>query len=194
VDITGPAGTLVARFDAASKPGRGHAVLCHPHPLYGGTLHDGVLDCLAQVLLAHGVDCLRFNFRGAGGSAGRHDNGRGEVEDLQAAIAWLRSEHDVAHLWLGGYSFGASVVWQTLARIPEPERILLVAPPVGVMAFPERNLSCPVDVFMGDEDEFADVDALAAWRGVRSHLIAGANHFFLGQADTLRRRIEQAIS
>jgi len=194
VEISGPAGALEARFDESDQPGRAHAVLCHPHPLYGGTLHDGVLNCLAQVLLANGVHCLRFNFRGVGGSEGSHDNGRGEVEDLRAAIGWLKSQHEVEHLWLGGYSFGASVVWNSLEGMPEPERILLVAPPVGVMAFPERQLRCPVDVFIGDADDFADQDALAAWRGVHAHLIAGANHFFLGQTDTLKRRIEQAIS
>lgn len=194
MDIPGPAGALVARFDAASDPGRARAVLCHPHPLYGGTLHDAVLDCLAQVLLANGVDCLRFNFRGAGGSEGSHDHGRGEVADLQAAIAWLQAEHGADHLWLGGYSFGANVVWQSLDRVPAPERVLLVAPPVGMMDFPPRQVRCPVDVFIGDADDFADLDALAAWEGVTSHVIAGANHFFVGQTETLKRRIEQAIS
>ena len=192
--IPGPAGALVARFDAAAEPGRASAVLCHPHPLYGGTLEDAVLDCLAQVLLANGVDCLRFNFRGAGGSEGSHDHGHGEVEDLLAAIAWLQTEHGADHLWLGGYSFGANVVWQSLDRAPAPERVLLVAPPVGMMDFPPRRVGCPVDVFIGDADDFADLDALAAWEGVTSHVIAGANHFFVAHADTLKRRIEQAIS
>ena len=192
--IPGPAGALVARFDAAAEPGRASAVLCHPHPLYGGTLEDAVLDCLAQVLLANGVDCLRFNFRGAGGSEGSHDHGHGEVEDLLAAIVWLQTEHGADHLWLGGYSFGANVVWQSLDRAPAPERVLLVAPPVGMMDFPPRRVGCPVDVFIGDADDFADLDALAAWEGVTSHVIAGANHFFVAHADTLKRRIEQAIS
>jgi alpha/beta superfamily hydrolase len=145
------------------------------------------------VLLGNGVDTLRFNFRGAGGSDGRHDNGAGEVEDLQAAIAWLQTEHGSGPLWLGGYSFGAYVVWQSLDRVPPPARVLLIAPPVGMMAFPPRQPGCPVDVFVGDADDFADLDALAAWEGITRHVLAGANHFFVGQSDVLKRRIEQAI-
>ncbi len=194
LDIPGPAGALEARFDEASSPVRASAVLCHPHPQYGGTMNDAVLDCLAQTLLANGVSCLRFNFRGVGNSEGGYDGSGGEVDDLRAAVSWLQAERAPSQLWLGGYSFGANVVWQSLAGMPEPHRVLLIAPPVGSMAFPNRDLSCPVDVFIGDADEFASQDALAAWRGIRGHIIAGANHFFLGQWDTLRQRIEQVIS
>ncbi len=194
MDIPGPAGALEACLDVASGPVRAHAVLCHPHPLYGGTMNDAVLDCLAQTLLASGVSCLRFNFRGVGNSEGRYDGNGGEIEDLRAAVGWLQSEHSPSQLWLGGYSFGANVVWQSLTSLPEPDRVLLVAPPVGSMAFPELHLSCPVDIFIGDADEFARQDVLAAWQGIRSHVIVGANHFFLGQWETLRQRIEQAIS
>jgi alpha/beta superfamily hydrolase len=194
LDFPGPAGALEARLDAANGPVRAHAVLCHPHPLYGGTMNDAVLDCLAQTLLGSGVSCLRFNFRGVGNSGGRYDGNGGEVEDLRAAVGWLQSEHSPSQLWLGGYSFGANVVWQCLAGMPEPHRVLLIAPPVGSMSFPELDLSCPVDIFIGDADEYARQDALAAWRGVRAHTIVGANHFFLGQRETLQQRIEQAIS
>jgi len=194
LDIPGPAGALEARFDATGGAVRGHAVLCHPHPLYGGTMNDAVLDCLAQTLLNNGVSCLRFNFRGVDKSEGSYDGNGGEVEDLCSVVGWLQSEHAGSPLWLGGYSFGASVVWQGLAGMPEPYRVLLVAPPVGSMAFPDRDLNCPVDVFIGDADEFARRDALEAWQGIRRHIIAGGNHFFLNHLDTLRQRIEQAIT
>ncbi|MEZ5557383.1 MAG: hypothetical protein R3E86_02385 [Pseudomonadales bacterium] len=155
MDIPGPVGALEADFSAGATPARGHAVLCHPHPLYGGSMHDAVLGCVSDALLSAGVSCLKFNFRGVGASEGRHDGRGGEVEDLGAALAWLLAEPPdgvpVTSLWLCGYSFGAHVVWQYLARQASGTgrahalassaggrvaRVLLVAPPVGPMAFP----------------------------------------------------------
>jgi alpha/beta superfamily hydrolase len=206
VNIPSPAGVLQAdlqrppALDGAAESGIAQAptgtvaVLCHPHPLYGGNMHDAVLDCLASALLAAGVTCLRFNFRGVGASSGRHDGGAGEVDDLLAAIAWLVASEQPQHLWLGGYSFGSHVVWESLGRGSAPDRLLLVAPPVGRMPFASRHLDCPADVFAGDADEFADQALLATWAGINLHLIKGADHFFVGYRDILQRRIEQAIS
>ena len=157
-------------------------------------MRDAVLDCLADTLLAAGVTCLRFNFRGVGGSSGHHDGGPGEVDDLLAAIAWLQANEHPQHLWLGGYSFGSHVVWESLGRDIAPDRLLLVAPPIGRLPFTSRRLDCPADVFVGDADEFADQTLLAKWEGINLHLIKGADHFFVGYRDILQRRIEQAIS
>jgi alpha/beta superfamily hydrolase len=217
LNIPSPAGSLEALYEpgfdggsaSATAAGGVCAVLCHPHPLYGGNMHDGVLDCVANVLRRAGVGCLRFNFRGVGASSGAHDGGAGEVDDLLAAIAWLRTNdratdrandranQNVDRLWLGGYSFGAYVAWQSLARGASPERVLLVAPPVGRMPFTEQSPGCRVDVFAGDQDEFVDQAALTAWQGVHTHVIAGADHFFSsppGAWEALGREVARAIA
>jgi uncharacterized protein len=189
--IPGPAGPLESRYDAAPRPAGKQAVLCHPHPQYGGSLHDGVLDVVARVLLEAGIGVLRFNFRGVGASAGRYDGGRGERSDLQAAAAWLQAEFPSDALWAGGYSFGAWVTWQALGADLQPARVLLVAPPIGTMAFAAHTLSMPVDAVAGSADAFIDQTALQALPGVRCHLIDGADHFFSGHdrelAEVVRR-------
>jgi hypothetical protein len=193
MDIDGPSGALEARYDDAPGPAGAQAVLCHPHPRYGGSLHDAVLDCLTDALLEAGIGVLRFNFRGVGGSAGRYDDGRGEADDLLAAACWLRSAHPGDALWLGGYSFGAWVAWQALDLGLQPDRVLLVAPPVGRLTFRPHEPEVPVDVVIGDADAFADPAALAAWSGVITHTVAGADHFFTGCMDALARQFRGII-
>jgi alpha/beta superfamily hydrolase len=193
MDIPGPAGALEAQLDRSDSDGGAFAVLCHPHPQYGGSMHDAVLATLAGALLDAGVSCLRFNFRGVGNSEGRSSGGSAEAEDLLAAAAWLRAEHSPERLWLGGYSFGASMVWQAAAAI-NPERLLLIAPPVGAMPFAEQSLNADIDVFAGDRDDYVDFAQLDRLRGARVHQLAGADHFFMGLHDQLRQDIAAAIS
>jgi uncharacterized protein len=193
MEIPGPTGIMEAQHQPATRPHGAEVVLCHPHPLYGGSMHDGVLDCAARALLASGVGVLRFNFRGVGHSEGRFDGGRGEIDDLIAAIRWLRDRTPGAPLWLGGYSFGAHIAWQA-AQTTGAERILLLAPPIGPMDFPAQPIDCPVDVFAGDRDDFIDADALAMWTGVRVHVMAGCDHFFSGRLNELADRITDAVA
>jgi alpha/beta superfamily hydrolase len=176
---------LQAQLSESPPTGGAYAVLCHPHPQFGGTMHDNVLGILASALERSGVACLRFNFRGVGTSAGSHDGNGGEVDDVVAAVQWLQSEHAPKAITLGGYSFGASMAWQALDKLDPPQRVVLIAPPVGMMDFPARELECPVDVVVGDADQYVDPDALAAWSGVTAHIIAGADHFFSGKAQEL---------
>ena len=156
-------------------------------------MHDGVLNILVGVLERSGVSCLRFNFRGTGGSEGRHDGNGGEVDDVLAAVAWLQAEHQPTKLTLGGYSFGANMLWQALAQVDTPERALLIAPPVGVMEFKPRKLDCSVEVFVGDADQFMNPQALAAWDGIRAHTIAGADHFFAGKWKELEAALAAVV-
>jgi uncharacterized protein len=194
VNIPGPSGPLEAVLSRPVRAAGTAAVLCHPHPLYGGTMHDAVLECLARVLVDTGVTCLRFNFRGVGASAGRFSGGAGELDDLAAAVDWIAREERPARLWLGGYSFGAHVVWQAAGRALAAERMLLVAPPNGAMAFAAQRPPCPVDAFFGSADAFVDAEGLAALPGVTAHVVLGADHFFTGVLDELEARIRSAIA
>ena len=190
--ISGPAGAIEAELELAPQEKTITAVLCHPHPQYGGTMHDAVLATLARVLLQRGVNCLRFNFRGVGASEGRYDDGHGEQDDLTAVCAWVADEYPRDTLWLGGYSFGASIVWQCLEQL-NPERGLLVAPPVGAMAFAATTYTGKLSVFAGDRDTFVDLPRFEALFGANGHIINGADHFFAARHGELATSIEAAL-
>jgi hypothetical protein len=190
--IPGPSGVLEAALTTTADASDCFAVLCHPHPEYGGSMEDSVVGVLEAALLGAGVACVRFNFRGVGASEGRYDGGSGEQEDLIAVVDWLRDEHEPTHLWLGGYSFGASVVWHALDRI-EPERALLVAPPTRVTQFEVLDPAVPVDTFSGSDDDYVDLQILERLPSVRSHVIHGADHFFSGHLLELERSISRTL-
>ena len=191
--VAGPAGALETRLSQPDEPGHGTALLCHPHPQYGGNMHDAVLDVLARELLASGVTVARFNFRGVGRSKGRYDGQGGEAEDVRAMLEWLAAEHGGESTLLGGYSFGAAMAWQACQAGATPARVILIAPPVGMMRFEGAPLACPVAVFAGDQDEFIDADALAQWQGPEISIIKGADHFFSGKWDQLGAAIRSQI-
>ncbi len=193
IDIPGPAGAIDARLDTPAQPVGRIAVLAHPHPQYGGSMHDAVLDVLARELLDAGTHVVRFNFRGVGGSEGHYDNGHGEADDVLAVIAWATSEHPDSALIVGGYSFGAAMTWRACTHGAAPRQVLLVAPPVGTMPFDGDPPDCPVHVFAGEQDEFIDPAKLAAWKGVTVQQIAGANHFFTGRSNELAAAIRTAL-
>lgn len=192
MDIPGPAGQLHALHDSASEPRGITAVLCHPHPQYGGSMYDGVLQTAAEVLLAHGVDCIRFNFRGVGGSAGHYDNGVGETADLLAVAAWASEHYPDNRQWWLGYSFGAAVVWRGL-QDQSPSRAVLIAPPVGMLDFSGARDGIPIDAVAGDRDDFVDSAKLNTLPGVTTHIIPGADHFFSANHDQLAATLAAII-
>lgn len=189
--IPGPAGSLEAHYREGSARPPLLAVLCHPHPQYGGRMDDAVLGVLARVLDDAGASVLRFNFRGVGASEGRFDGGAGETDDLLAAAAWLRARHPDGALWAGGYSFGAWVTWRALGQGLAAARAVLLAPPVGPMEFAALASDLPVDVVSGDADDFIDPAALARWPGIRHHTVDGADHFFSGRCAELAALLAQ---
>lgn len=192
MEIQGPAGSLQVQFDAAPATADKVALLCHPHPQYGGSMHDAVLQTAADVLLANGVSCLRFNFRGVGASEGRYDNGEGEAEDLLAAAAWAQAQYPSATQWWLGYSFGAAMVWRALASA-QPARAILIAPPVGMMDFSGTHQGLAIDAIAGDRDDFVDISQLNALDGVSGHIIEGADHFFSGHHGQLSEAISAIV-
>lgn len=179
VSISAPCGQLEGLLESGGDASGPVLVLCHPHPQYGGSMYDGVLDCAAQALGPHVRACLRFNFRGVGDSDGAWDAGAGEVDDVVAAANFLTDEYPDAPLWILGYSFGAAMAAHAAPRIG-PARLILIAPPAGRMSLPAVAGEC--DVIYGDRDEFIDGEALRRWSrsNVRLHTIAGCNHFFSG--------------
>ena len=192
LSIPGPCGVLDAELSRCTSENAGLAVLCHPHPLYGGSRHDAVLACAAGVLEALDFDVLRFDFRGVGRSAGSIQGDGSEVDDLLAVVDWARQELKPPTLWVGGYSFGAAIAWRA-CRSVSVDRLLLIAPPVGRMDFEQYEPGIPVHAFVGGLDDFVDPSALAQLPGVRVVTLPGADHFFSGEMETLAAALEQAL-
>jgi alpha/beta superfamily hydrolase len=186
--IDGPSGPLEALLEApaAGTSPRALGVVCHPHPLFGGTMTNKVVHTVARAFVAHGAATLRFNFRGVGASAGSYDEGRGETDDLLAVVAHGRALFPGLPLWLGGFSFGSFVALRGHAAAGAA-RLVTVAPPVGRWDFaglePPR---CPWLVVQGDQDELVDVGAVRQWLATQPLapqlvVLPGAEHFFHGR-------------
>ncbi len=183
--------SLEARLTGPERP-RGGLVVCHPHPLYGGDMENPVVVRLAEVAGAAGLAALRFNFRGAGRSTGRHDGGRAERHDVEAALAHLAALRPAGTpLLLAGYSFGAVVSARVADAGPETplDGLILVAPPVGLAGeAPFTDLAgtgLPLLVVVGTRDEYAPLPAVQQLAGrlprARLEVIEGASHFFFGK-------------
>jgi alpha/beta superfamily hydrolase len=196
--IPSPTGQLEAHLEQPAEATRAIAI-CHPHPQYGGSMHDIVVDTVDGVAGRHGFATLRFNFRGVGASTGRFDNGVGEVDDLLAALAWLRERTEGLPVWLAGYSFGSNVVWRSIVRAGELGGALLIAPPVALMDFADRPTLPPrLTLIAGDRDDYVDSAALSRWAadaapGAVIETVRGADHFFSGAHAQLARAVEQAL-
>ena len=198
MDIQGPAGAIETRFDNATDA-RAIAVLAHPHPLYGGSMHDGVLSCVVDTFLLSQISCVRFNFRGVGQSAGAHDGGLGEVDDLICVAQSVAQNEAQLPLWLVGYSFGALMTVKALPAL-QATQTLLIAPPNAAMAFPETafNGDSPSEsqtrVIAGELDQFVDFEGITALAGAGNvDKIAGADHFFSGYQADLTDALERYL-
>ena len=187
--VAGPAGSLECAIDApAHGSGRGLAVLCHPHPLHGGTLDNKIVQTLARTFVALGYTAVRFNFRGIGASAGHWDHGLGEVDD---ALAVIHAHRGLGQpLVLGGFSFGGYVASQAAARLPageQAERLVLVGP--AVQTFPMVPVPADTLVIHGEADEVVPLGAVFDWARPQSlpvTVVPGAGHFFHGQLTLLK--------
>lgn len=196
VDLEGPCGRLEGvLWDPEGAP-RAAAVVCHPHPLHGGTLHNNVVYRTARALQEAGLCVLRFNFRGVGRSEGTHDGEGGEDDDLRAALDHLRDLRPGLPLWAGGFSFGARTSCRVAAAgDADLERLLLVALPVRVFSCPWlASVQVPTRVVMAGEDEFGTAAELhQQFPDLPGHItveeVPGVDHFFKGQLPELQHRV-----
>lgn len=192
--LAGPAGMLETAVDDPQGAVRGVAVVCHPHPLHGGTMDNKVVQTLARAFVQIGLRAVRFNFRGIGGSAGGWDEGRGEVDDALAVVAAARLAGQP--LLLAGFSFGGYVASQVAARLPagdRAERLVLVAP--AVTSFPAGAVPQDTLVVHGEIDDVVPLAALLDWARPQSlpiTVVPGTGHFFHGQLPLLKQLVVAA--
>lgn len=195
VDLYGSAGRLEALYRELQDPA-GVAVICHPHPLGGGTLHNKVVFRAARGLENANIATLRFNFRGVGASAGKHEEGEGEQNDVMAAIEWAKRKHPGKKLIVGGFSFGAWVASRVACELPEVDAIFLIGTPINKYDFGYlRACEKPMLFLHGTEDEFGEAEKLETLvqqvRDAESVIVTGADHFFSKQLDAVDETIRQ---
>jgi len=195
--LPGPAGALQALIETPVIEGQGlqavsaFAVVCHPHPLYGGSMDNKVVYTVARALEQLGAPAIRFNFRGVGASAGSYDAGRGETADALAAVAYGRRRWPNAALWLAGFSFGAAVAVRAAGEAG-PQRLIAVAPGITTITVTDAAPpACPWLIVHGDADEVVPLEAVRAWADTLSpapqmRVLPGASHFFHGRLNELR--------
>ena len=191
LSIDGPAGRLEIVVNDPGEPRRGVALVAHPHPLYGGTLDNKVVQTVAKAFLASGYCALRLNFRGVGTSDGVFDEGRGEIEDFLALAEHARRTYGEGELALGGFSFGGFVAASAAAQLA-PKQLVLVAPAVD--RFPLGTVPAGTLVVHGEEDDVVPLKSALDWARPQQLPIVvfpGAGHFFHGNLVTLQRLVEQ---
>ena len=217
--IAGPEGQLEAELARPTQVGKIAALLCHPHPLYGGSMHDGALQTAGDACLAENIATLKFNFRGVGASQGI--SGRGdfssslntdaklspEVGDVVAAFKWLTQTEQFNEIWVIGYSFGANMLWQALPELAHatsagqntPPKTLLIAPPNAAMTFSKQQglqedlIEERISVVAGANDDYVDISALTEHHAIKTQVIADADHFFSGQHQALGKAVTAAL-
>ena len=207
-----PAGNLLipaphGRLEAILKeprllPARGVALLLHPHPLHGGTMHNKVVFRAGVALNDAGLTVLRINFRGVGQSTGTHDEARGERDDARAALDYLAEHYPNQPITLAGFSFGARVGLEVGVRDARVTQLIGIGTPVNMYDFTFlEGCRKPILFVHGDRDEFGDVDRLRALATrIQAHaevqvsIIEGAGHFFDGHLDEMKRIITEFVN
>ncbi len=199
----GPVGALEIALDRPAGESRGVAVIAHPHPLFGGTLDNKVVQTLARAFVQSGWTAVRFNFRGVGGSAGSHDEGRGELEDFLAVVQQVApSGANDAALALAGFSFGAFVTTHAFERlnpVRSIEKLVLVGTSVS------RAPAAPIDaaahgrtlVVHGEQDDtvlLSDVMDWARPQALPVTVVPGVGHFFHGQLPLLKNLVVRHLA
>jgi uncharacterized protein len=205
LQLAGPAGPLQAVLEVPdageSDRRRDFAVICHPHPLHGGTMDNKVVTTLARSFQERGLATLRFNYRGVGLSAGSHDDGNGEVDDALVVVAEGLRRWPGARFWLAGFSFGGRVALRAASRLApgSPAGLVTVAPALTRFASAPADVplpGCPWLVVLGDADELIPADETVALVGAlvpapALELLPGVGHFFHGELNSLREHVQR---
>ena len=184
--VAGPAGRIECAVDSPEGDARGVALIAHPHPLFGGSLDNKVVQTLARALLELGYETWRPNFRGVGQTEGVHDEGRGELDDLAAVLGHIRTEKFV----LAGFSFGASLVAK-LAEKEQPEWLVLVG--VGITRIMAPAVPAGTLVIHGENDDTVPLAAVMDWARPQELpvvVVPGADHFFHRKLHVLRALVQ----
>ena len=197
MNIPAPHGHLEVAHREPPGTLRGAAVVCHPHPLQGGTMHTKAVFRAAQALADVKIAALRFNFRGVGTSSGSYDQGFGEKEDVGAALDWLEERHPGLPLVAGGFSFGSMVALSAAADDPRVVALFGLGLPIRMYDYRFlADVAKPILIIQGEEDEFGsglEIEPLVA--GLGSHVtlarIAGGDHYFEGHIDEMKAVLSQ---
>ena len=197
--LAGPAGALEALSFCPAQGGMSAtAVILHPHPLHGGTMHNKVVHTLARAFGELGIASVRFNFRGVGSSAGVFAHGEGETEDALAVIAWVRQQRPGVPVWLAGFSFGATVALRAAASA-QVSGLITVAPAVHLYDFSTFALPhCPWLLIQGEADEVVPVEMVRGWlSGIavqpKTLFLPGVSHFFHGHLTELKLALHDFV-
>jgi alpha/beta superfamily hydrolase len=197
--LDGPAGRLEAILKEPQPPVTRAAIVCHPHPLFGGTMHNKVVYRVAKAFQQEGFAVLRFNFRGTGKSQGEHDYGLGEQEDLRTAIAFIEEKYPAAEIWVAGFSFGSSVMLSVACGDGRIRALVAAGVPVSKFEF-DHVVACdkPKLFVQGSLDEFGSPAELKRFFARLSEpkalkIIEGGDHFFEGRLDELYEAVAAFI-
>lgn len=207
IQISAPAGSLQVR--AVWQESNEVALICHPHPLFGGTMDNKVVTTLVRFFKSQNMSVVSFNFRGVGSSTGTHDNGQGEVDDALSVLSWILRQNPSnttePQLYVAGFSFGAYIAAVLASRINGRDVIdelkafkllktYLVAPPVHHYPMQHLVLSKDTPVFIGDQDEVVPSQQVIDWAASLSlplSLMPDCTHFFHGHLADLTQQLQQ---
>jgi len=164
-------------------------VICHPHPLMGGSMHNNVVEAIQKACVQEKYSTLRFNFRGVGRSSGEYADGVGEQEDILAACKYLQNQ-GIAEIIFAGYSFGAWVGAKIVEKDAGPfAGVIFISPPVRYFQFDFEKLNHKINITIcGEEDQFCDLGLLkkkTPYLGCNLKIISGADHFYAGRENDL---------
>jgi alpha/beta superfamily hydrolase len=197
--IDGPVGPLECLITEGSLPKHPiTAILCHPHPLFSGSMNNKVITTLMQTCRDLGMDTVRFNFRGVGQSAGEYGEAKGELEDCLAIVNWVKQQQPTHAILLAGFSFGGCIALRAAAEI-SPIGLITIAPPVGRMNCDDVPfIHCPWIMVQGEQDETVEPESVyqfVAKRQEKINLIRmpTAEHFFHGQLTVLKEQLTKAL-